>query len=411
MKKIVPFLLVSLLPFACSEEGNVNDLDDGGLGGAPDDDASALGGAGDTGGTASGGSESNWPTTNCDKPTDLGVRIVGRHDGCVDDSIRFSWSGAGFVARIDGTGLRFTQSGNSVRFAVIVDGEEQDDLTTGSGEQSYEAVTGLPPGEHTIEVYRQSEASFGTSSLRSVEPIDGKLLEPSPRPERSIEIFGDSVTTGYGNEGESSSCSFSLETQNFYLSYGARLARGFDAEVSTVAYSGRGVVRNYDGQSGDTIPELFDRAVAASRASVWDYSLAPEPDLVLINLGTNDYSTNNDPEDQAFVEGYVGLLELIRLRYPEAEIFGTVGPLLSGSDLRTARKNIEAAVAHRLVEGDEKVHSIEIAAENPSPGCDYHPDLATHERMAGELGQLLGEVVGWEFNPSADLALGGASSK
>jgi lysophospholipase L1-like esterase len=282
---------------------------------------------------------------------------------------------------------------------------------TESAGEVYDMVTGLTEGEHTVQVVRQSEASFGTSSLRSVEAIDGELLAPPASPGRRIEVFGDSVTTAYGNEGESVSCSFSLETQNFYLSYGALLARGFGAEVASVAFSGRGVVSNYDGQNGETVPQLADRAIAASRNSVFDYSLLEPPELVLINLGTNDYSTDNDPADDEFVEGYVGLLELIRGRYPEAEIVGTVGPLLSGSDLSLARQNIAQAIAQLADAGDTKVHAVEIESDNPSPGCDYHPDLGTHAAMARELGGLLSTIVGWDYSDPSDISAGGAGPK
>src|SRR5690606_20272886 len=275
-QRLSSLFLMSLLSFGCSKPKN------------SDDGESASGGA------------ANLPVPNCMQPSEMGVRIVGRHDGCVAGTVRMSWSGTGFVARFSGSGMRFTQSGSPLRYKVIVDGEEQEDLVTENGEKTYDLVDGLSDEEHVIEVYRQSEASFGTASLRSVEAVGGELLEPPQAPVRRIEIFGDSVTTGYGNEGEDTSCTFSLETQNHYLSYGALMARGFDAELSTVAFSGRGVVSNYDGQAGETLPELVDRALAASAVSVWDYSLAAQPDLVVINLGTNDYSTENDPSDEDF---------------------------------------------------------------------------------------------------------------
>jgi hypothetical protein len=73
------------------------------------------------------------------------------------------------------------------------------------------------------------------------------------------------------------------------------LARSLDAELSTVAWSGKGVYNNYNGNRVEPMPKLYDRAVPNDKNSPWDFSW--QPDLIIINLGTNDYSTNNDPTD------------------------------------------------------------------------------------------------------------------
>jgi lysophospholipase L1-like esterase len=282
-----------------------------------------------------------------------------------------------------------------VHYTVVVDGEVSDELVTTSGERTYIVVEDLEPGEHTVEVDRQGEASFGATLLWAVEPIDGNLLDPPKAPERRIEILGDSITCGYGNEGESTSCSFSAETENHYLSYGAILARGFDAELSTVAWSGKGVVVNYGGDMGTTLPEMLERAVPQSSTSVWDYSLVAPPDLVLINLGTNDFSTDNDPELAEFVSVYLDMLNGIRARYPDAFIVCTVGPLLNGRDRTMALMGISEAVASTNDAGDDAVVAVEIGSSNPSPGCDWHPSLATHEAMAEELSAPIAEYLDW----------------
>ena len=371
----------------------------GGAGAGPASTGGSGNGGGDSaGGSGTGGQQGSLgtvPTPDCDKPADLGVRMIGRHDGCVSGGVQFAWSGAGFVARFAGTGLSFTQDGPAGYATVVVDGVVQADLVTQDGEHSYAIASGLPAGEHVASVYRQGEASFGTTLLLSVTVADGSLLPPPPAPERHIEIFGDSITAGYGNEGDSTSCSFSAETENHYLTYGALLARSFGADLSTVAWSGKGVVVNYGGDTSTTLPEMADRANPHSTTSVWDYTLAPPPDLVLINLGTNDFSTESDPSHDAFVAGYQGLLEKIRARYPDTFILCTVGPLLTGSDLDSARAGIDAAVAARKQAGDAKVASHAMQTGNPDPGCDWHPSLATHQAMATELSGVITSALGW----------------
>ena len=379
----------------------------GGSGGGSDNAGGAAGAAvGGSGGSSSGGGAGSgsgggpellgtFPPPDCGAPPDLGVRIVGRHDGCDSSGVRFSWSGSGFVARINGEGLRMTYSGNAVQFTVVVDGEVQSNLEVTSGDATYDVATGLAAGEHLVEVYRRGEAHFGPSVLRAVEVPGGTLLEPPAAPERRIEVFGDSITCGYGNEGTSASCPFSADTENHYLTYGALLARQLGAELSTVAWSGKGVSVNYGGDASETLTDMLDRAVPTSSSSVWDFTLAPPVDLVIINLGTNDYSTENDPTDGDFVSDYEQMLATLRERYPGAFILCTVGPLLSGSDLETARANIEAAVNSRKQAGDTLVQAFAMTTDNPDPGCDWHPSIATHEAMANELIGVVSSALGW----------------
>lgn len=341
------------------------------------------------------GSGGTLAKPDCAPPEDLGVRLVGRYDGCSPGGVRMAWSGSGFIARFDGTGLSMSQSGSAVQYTVLVDSVIQPVLKTESGEQNYELASGLEPGEHVVEVYRRGEASFGATTLLAVNVTGGALLEPPARAARRIEVFGDSITCGYGNEGANATCPFSADTENHYLSYGAILARRFDADLSTVAWSGKGVVINYGGEMSTTLPEMVERAIPGSESSVWDYSLEPAPQVVLINLGTNDFSTENDPTPESFLEGYLGMLRGIRARYPEALILCTIGPLLSGPDLTKAESGIQSAVEQLTAAGDTAVFAYKMQTGNANPGCDWHPGLATHEAMAEELGVALSAQLGW----------------
>jgi hypothetical protein len=172
------------------------------------------------------------------------------------------------------------------------------------------------------------------------------------------------------------------------------LARNLGAESSTVAWSGKGVVSNYGGNREAPMPDIYDRAEPNEPGSVWDYTLW-QPDALLVNLGTNDYSTDNDPADEEFVGAYTSLLATFRNRYPNAQILCTVGPLLDGADLAKAETNIRAAVARRADAGDRKVAFHAMRVPNTNPGCDWHPGVTTHAAMAKDLEPVLRSLVGW----------------
>ncbi len=337
------------------------------------------------------------PLRDCPTPPDLGVLLVGRHDGCDPSGARTGWSGSGLLARFSGTALQLRHAGPAVQYTVLIDGGLRPNLLTKPGSGTYPLATGLAEGEHEVALYRRGEASFGAAVLQGLEVVDGELLPPPPPYERRLEVVGDSITCGYGDEGTSTDCRFSADTENHYLTYGAVLGRRFDAEVSTVAWSGKGVVVNYGGAPGPTLPALYEAAVPTDGPSRWGTTWQPQG--VIVNLGTNDYSTDADPPDARFVTEYEALLVRLRERYPGAFILCTVGPMLSGSDLATARANIRAAVERRQRAGDEAVVAHELMTPNPDPGCDWHPSARTHEAMASELAEVLAPRLGWTSGP------------
>jgi lysophospholipase L1-like esterase len=309
---------------------------------------------------------------------------------------KFAWSGTGLTARFSGTSLAIRLDGGQ-QYTVLVDGALQPKLVSTGGWDPL--ATELAPGQHTIEVYRRTEANQGQSVFLGLDLGTGKLLPPPPAAEKRIEIIGDSITCGYGNEGENRDCGFTPDTENHYLTYGALAARELGAELHTVAWSGKGVVCNYgDAKDScqDPLPSYYERTLPNSPASRWEFSTW-QPQAVVVNLGTNDFSTDNDPTDAEFKTAYTAFLKRVRTVYPGAAILCTVGPMLSGADLETARSLIEQAVHALRASGDTKLTTFELSTTDPENGfgCDWHPSLKTHKIMASELTRVLRAELGW----------------
>src|SRR5204863_1993156 len=170
---------------------------------------------------------------------------------------------------------------------------------------------------------------------------------------RLIEVIGDSITCGYGNLGTLSDTDC-YPTESHWDTYEAIAARALDAEVSTIAASGRGIVRNYDpNDTSARMPMFYPRAVANAPTPAWDFHV--EPNAVIINLGTNDISNNKGDPGDAFRDTYQLLLATVRAYYPHTYIVCIIAPLLSGSDLSTIGGHIKAAVDARVAAGDTKV--------------------------------------------------------
>jgi lysophospholipase L1-like esterase len=350
----------------------------------------ALGSGGSAAVAANGGSGGAAPVE-----AEPALHFVGRIDRRDTAGARFAWSGSGVVARFSGSEVSVTlNGGGAVEFTVLIDGVLQPKLVTSATTQTYSLASGLAAGEHTLELYRRSEASVGVSQLLALDLGAGGQLSSPPPVARRIELIGDSISAGYGNEGTSVSCGdFSPAFENHYMTYGAIAARALGAELSTVAWSGKGVVYNYgDTDRTDPMPLLYDRVLPGDAASVWDFSVAP--DAVVINLGTNDFSTGDDPPQAVFVPAYLGLLERVREGYPDAFILATVGNLLAGQDIPDARAAIAAAVSQFQARGGDRIAIWEMNVPNNAPGCDYHPSIPTHQAMAEGLATQLRSLLG-----------------
>ena len=356
---------------------------DGGIGGTAGQETGGSAGDG-IGGVATGGGGAGGGDQT------PGVRIVGRYvDG--PEGARFSWSGVSIQARFQGTQatVDLIDGNNQNEFAVVVDGQVQDDLVTSAGTTSYPVVTGLADGVHELVLWRRTEAYYNPTEflgLRDFGP-GGALVAPPPPPSRRLEIVGDSITAGYGNEG-SPGCS-GTKPENNYLAYGSVAARLLGADLHTIAWSGIGAYRNYNevGPSDDAMGSKYDLAEPIQSSSTWDFSRYV-PQAVIINLGTNDYSTHGDP-GAPFVDAYLDLVRLIRSHYADAYVFC----LIQQGDSEPA---INQVVSTLHQEGDADVESFDINVNEGSwGGCDGHPDLVMHQAMGERLAAEVASVLGW----------------
>ena len=258
----------------------------------------------------------------------------------------------------------------------------------------YTLATGLTSDVHTVELYRQTEGPQGQTQLMGLT-TDGTLMDPPPGPGRLIEVIGDSISCGYGDLGKlgDTDC---YPTESHWDTYEAVAARMLGAEVSTIAASGRGVIRNYDPTDMSArMPMLYPLTLTNVSTSVWDFHI--EPQAVVINLGTNDISNGKGDPGDAFRDGYVDLMTTIRTNYPDAWIIGIIGPLLTGADLTTIQNHIKDAVDIMTAGGDQKVEYFGMIQAQTADkfACQYHPNVAENMLMATQLAGELSAKLGW----------------
>ena len=195
-------------------------------------------------------------------------------------------------------------TGAAAIFKTVVDGAPQPRFTAAEPGPT-RSPSNLAAGAHTVELYRQTEGPQGETRLMRLTIGDGTLMDPPAGASRLIEVIGDSITCGYGILGTNGDADC-FPTESHWDTYAAIAGRALGAEVSTIAASGRGIVRNYGGDTTGTMPMLYARAVTNLARPAWDFHV--EPQAVVINLGTNDISNSKGDPVTAFRDTYRTLL-------------------------------------------------------------------------------------------------------
>jgi len=322
-----------------------------------------------------------------------GPRFIGRFDWSTPDSPVFAWPGTAIALRFTGSavGVTLTDSGQNV-FEVVLDGKHTV-LTLQSGTKKYALGAGLSAGAHDLLLYRRTEPSFKETTFHGFDLPSSAFL-PASAPARRLEVIGDSISAGYGNEGVNP-CAFTPATENHYLSYEAIVARAVNAELYTEAWSGIGMIRNYEGDTANVMPDRYPRTLPERATSRWDFSRFV-PHAVVINLGSNDFA-KGDP-GAAFGTAYLEFVSMLRGHYPSARFFLALGPMLSPQDYPKAAAYLNAVISARAKAGDKNLSLLEFGAQDGDAdgfGCDFHPSLKTHRKMADKLRAALKADLGW----------------
>lgn len=320
------------------------------------------------------------------------------------EGVFFSQSASGFEVRFHGTELRATiasawapQNGvgalNPV-LAVAVDGETDprrfgEIVIAETDATEYVLAEALPLGEHTVIVYKKSESAFGKLWLNGLR-TDGSLLKCASSDRLQIEVYGDSITCGYGVD---SDCApdepFSTLTENACKTYAYLAARMLDADLSVLSASGWGMK---EGLSPNTeLPLWFDRADIQS-----DLAWTPSrpADLVIIALGANDnqYILNGGTAAERekriadYKAAYAAFLNRIFEAYPKVKVLCVYGFLNEGNVYLPIQ---ELAVEFRAQ--GKTVYDLQVtnASEYPPIGLHGHPGFRSHAAAAEEIVSFL----------------------
>ncbi len=326
----------------------------------------------------------------------------------------FSYSGCGVEFRCNGTSLSLTllvENGDALeerhkpRIAVFVNDEMVVDTALEDAKQTIAVPFYAFDNEAVVRVVKLSESMYSCVGISDIRLYGSMDILPTERTKQVIEFIGDSITAGFGVDHEKRKGEFSTRTENYSKTYAYLTAEALGAEGYGIAYSGYGVVSGWTstGKINDqnVLAKHYTKAVEGITVGgvtpSW-YFEAPLPDLIVINLGTNDHTyCTTKARCKEFEKAYKQLLKLVCEKNPGVPVVCILGDMND-----TMYPHIEKAVksfTEKHTEATVLCTPIDFNMAKLGVVLHGHPTAESNEHAAGELTAYLWKNLSDRLDP------------
>ncbi|WP_123042904.1 SGNH/GDSL hydrolase family protein [Cohnella candidum] len=284
---------------------------------------------------------------------------------------------------------------------------------------------GMNPDEvKNVRVVRELQAMSadpGNSLLIHALKFDGEFAPIADKPYK-IEFIGDSITSGEGTVGAKAEEDWIPMWFGAVRNYTYLTAEAVGAEYRVLSQSGWGVLTSWDNNPRNNLPDYYEKVCGlltgdknAALGAFDDYDFGSwQPDVVVVNLGTNDGSAFQTPEwkDEATGESHKQrlnedgsyheedlkafetavrrFLAKIRKYNPNARIVWVYGML--GIPMMPAI--YRAVDEYKRMTGDGNVSVFQLPNTTAETmGSRTHPGVLAHEKAAEELARYIQELL------------------
>lgn len=350
------------------------------------------------------------------------VKYLGR-TLFLEDTLWCALSGSGIAFKVKGTCARILLAGDDktrrqesdkkkdeaiqdegyARIAIYVNDKRVVDDCLTVPEKTYEIFCSKQEQEALVRVVKLSEAPMSLMGIKGIFVNEGAKVTPLEASPLKIEFIGDSITCGYGVDDENEEHHFSTATEDVTCSYAYLTAEQLSADYSMVSYSGHGIISGYTETDEKLLSELvppFYPMVGHSFGLVgnkavteeaWDFTRF-RPNVVVINLGTNDDSYCKDVKErqEEFASEYASFLEKVRQKNPDAFLLCAYGIMTD----RLFPYIEKAAALYREKTKDARIDTLLLTTHVAADGyaADWHPSKKSHRKAAAELTAYLKEL-------------------
>ena len=249
------------------------------------------------------------------------VKILGRSK---KDIITAYWAGNGIELNINNLGgdvtLKVLTTEPAVYFEAFIDGESIGRSTAPATMSNSEITfTGVPEGEHLLRIVRETDTSKEITAMTLFDSItfNGTVLEKPNDREFFVEIIGDSVACGAGSLGVFGD-KHKTEYHSATHSFGYYIANELKADYSIIAAGGIGLYvlssdkkEWYNGVPAN-IQKMYEYTNGIPDFDMEEnlYDFSRKPDLIIIRIGANDDTGDENTWKKEFVTFVERLREL-----------------------------------------------------------------------------------------------------
>lgn len=283
-----------------------------------------------------------------------------------------------------------------------------------------------PQEKNNISIIKDSQPSaFDPNHIVQIHQIavtkNAEFFQV-PKKDCFIEFIGDSITSGEGLCGRPEAPEWISSYISVSNNYAMQIAKIKNAEISIISQCGWGITRGWDSNINSNIPShyqnvcsIFNSPMQKELGSCQEYDFSKKADFVVVNLGTNDNSSFNNPwtdestgkvyqyqvnddgtvaesSKKEIYEGIKNFLYQIRKNNPSAKILWVWG-MLKLDKIPAILQN--AMEDYKKESGDQNVFSLELDAMEDveidllDKGSRWHPGPKTHELAAKKISQNL----------------------
>lgn len=295
---------------------------------------------------------------------------------------------SGFEALFYGTSFNAEivagAKGGVVKLCVMVDDlhtpmDNNIEVKADKKVHTYELAKNLSEGYHRIRVYKITEATESSVAFKSVQ-TDGYFWARPKNKQYKIEVYGDSITVGMNNMREEENDVSA--PQNGCMTYCWLAAEKLDADINVFARSGIGMNWSW----GDEIYMKSQYKYTYCSESnfldvetnpLWDFK-SYVPDVVVINLGTNDTYCDAGFDEKAYIE------EMRKLCQNLLNEYGAKTKILLCAGI-TATEHMPSLM--KLAEENENIEFVQL------PSTPGHPNKEHHKTIAEVLAKKLIDIL------------------
>ncbi len=345
------------------------------------------------------------------------------------EGIALFWTGSGIELKAKGSELWMELESDydlyEAWIRILINGAEIARQMVQKGTTKICIFRGMNPEEcKHVQILRETQAMHEDPVqylLVKALYFDGEFLSIARNPYR-FEFIGDSITCGEGTVGAKKDMDWVPQFMSVCPAYPFRVSKAFDADFHIISESGWGLYSGWDNDLRHALPPYYTKVCgiltgehnrALGTQQEWDFD-SWQPDVIIVNLGTNDYcgfkeapftdpdtgkvhkmrlDEYGDPvEEDArhVVDSAVSFIRLLREKNPNAYILWCHGMMdILLDDMVTA-----AVAQYKEESGDKQLESVKLPLTNAKTvGSRQHPGPAAHALAAEVLCEKIKQIV------------------